>query len=324
MSAGSRLTASSQSDHELTASDLAVVIPTWARSEKLDITLRGLQEQTEQGFEIVVVVDGLDQELPDLPEARVLRQQHAGPGAARNRGVSATDRRLILFINDDMVPTRDLVACHLRRHRDHPADEVAVLGRVMWHPLVPNDRLHRWLDWSGALFDFASMRSIPGDDPGWGRFYSCNVSMKRGFFLASGGFDPEFVFDYEDLDLAWRLAQHGLRLVYEPRAVVQHLHHYDWAAVQRRYVSRAGAERLMMSKHAWFRPWFHDQMAVAQSEPRASGLWALAVDWVPRRAHGLRSKVARRADRHYRQRLAPVFLAAWEVSAPRDRGASNS
>jgi GT2 family glycosyltransferase len=295
----------------LSAADLAIVIPTRARWDILRRTLAALDGQTEQGFETIVVVDGEDQEPPDLPKARVLRQPHAGPGVARNRGVDATDRRLVLFIGDDMVPKPDFVARHLARHRAHPEREAGVLGRVEWHPSVRRDRLHRWLDWSDALFHYRWLDAQGAEEAGWERFYSCNVSLKREFFLAAGGFDPDFVFDYEDLDFGWRLGQDGLRLFYEPAAITQHLHAYDWSAIQRRYESHASGEWLMMTKHDWFRPWFHGQMEAAVREPPASRLWALGVDFIPERAGRVRRGFERRADRHYRQRLAPAFLSAW-------------
>jgi 1,2-diacylglycerol 3-alpha-glucosyltransferase len=300
---------------ELSAADLSIIIPTRRRLETLQVTLAALRAQTEQAFETIVVADGADSRLPELPDVRVVEQEHAGPGAARNRGVRASERPLILFIGDDMVPRPDFVRHHLDRHRSEPGEEVAVLGRVVWHPSVPRNRLHRWLDWSGALFDYRRLEATGDSEAGWTRFYSSNVSLKRELFLAAGGFDPDFVFDYEDLDFGWRLGQHGMRLVYEPAAVTQHLHPYDWAGVKRRYESRAGAERLMMAKHDWFEPWFRGQMQEAVREPPASGLWTLAVDRIPQRATGLRRKVERRAERHYRQRLAPAFLAAWAAAS---------
>jgi GT2 family glycosyltransferase len=295
---------------------LAIVIPTRRRWDTLRRTLDALAAQTASGFETIVVADGTDQEIPELPGVRVLRQEHAGPGAARNRGVAATDRRLVLFLGDDMIPRPELVARHLERHRREPALEVAVLGRIVWHPSLARDRLHRWLDWSGALFDYRALDAQQGDEAGFGRFYSSNVSLKRELFETAGGFDPEFVFDYEDLDLAWRLHQSGMRLCYESEAVAEHLHPYDWPGVQRRYESRGTAERLMAAKHEWFAPWFFDQMQAAVREPRASRVWTLVVDRVPRRPARLRYEVERRADRHYRQRLAPAFLAGWEAAAP--------
>lgn len=299
---------------ELGPGDLSVVIPTRGRPKRLSATLDGLAGQTAHGFETIVVVDGEDEPIPAHRGVRIVQQAHAGPGVARNLGIAHSARRLVLLLGDDMVPSPDLIARHVAQHRAAPADEVAVLGRARWHPDVPDDRLHRWLEWSGALFDVPDERAPSGlvPDAGWGRFVSSNVSLKRAFFEAAGGFDPDFVFDYEDLDLAWRLSQRGLRLVYEPRALTHHLHPYTWPDVVRRYEGRARAERLMAAKHPWFTPWFHEQLATARREPPASRLWPLVVDWVPRRLERLRSGVERRADRHYRQRLAPAFMEAWE------------
>jgi glycosyltransferase involved in cell wall biosynthesis len=299
----------------LGAADLAVVIPTRGRPEVLRRTLAALDAQTERGFETIVVVDGTDQEPPEPPGVRVLQQEHAGPGVARNRGVAETDRPIVLFIGDDMIPRPGLVASHLAVHRAEPAVEVGALGRIVWHPEVGGGRLHRWLDWSSALFDYHQLDGHGGEDVGWPRFYSSNVSLKRELFNAVGGFDPDFVFDYEDLDIGWRLGQRGLRLVYAPRGVVEHLHPYDWDGVQRRYVSRAGAEQLMAAKHEWFEPWFHGQLEGARSEPRASRLWTYAVDLVPRRPGRVRQAFERRANRHYLQRLAPAFFDAWDRAA---------
>ena len=95
---------------------------------------------------------------------------------------------------------------------------------------------------------------------------------------------------------------------------------YDWAAVRRRYESRAGAEQVMMERHDWFRPWFRDQIEAAALERRASRLWALAIDFVPERPARLRRAAERRANRHYLQRLAPAFRAEWARAAA-ERGA---
>jgi GT2 family glycosyltransferase len=301
-----------------TAADLSIVIPTRERSDKLGLTLAALEAQTVRGFEVVVVVDGADQEAPRLEGVRVVRQEHAGPGVARNRGVAETERPLIVFIGDDMVPLPEFVAAHLARHAADPADEVAVLGRIVWHPDVPRDRLHHWLDWSGALFDYALLELQAHEDAGWTRFYSSNVSMKRALFEAAGGFDPDFVFDYEDLDFGYRLGQRGMRLLYEPKAIVQHLHPYSWDAVERRYRSRAGAEQLMMSKHDWFKPWFHGQIERAAQEPPAPRAWPLLVDYVPSRPVRLRRAAERRANRWYLQRLGPTFRTAWQAAEAGD------
>ena len=303
-----------------TASDLAVVIPTRDRWDILGRTLGALGAQTAPGFETIVVVDGADQTPPDvdtlLPGTRLLVQDHAGPGAARNRGASATDRRLVLFLGDDMVPTPRLVSEHLARHDRDPGRETAVLGRVEWHPELGRDRLLRWLDWSGTQFDY---RWIPTDgEAGFGRFFSCNVSIDRAFFLDAGGFDPDFVFYYEDLDCGWRLDQRGMRLVYEPAALVQHLHPYGIETLERRFEGIARGERMMAAKHPWFEPWFARRVLAAEVRPPVSRAWPAVVDLVPDRFGRARRAAEARADRWYHQRIAHSFLRTWDGIADLD------
>ncbi|MDQ6775805.1 MAG: glycosyltransferase [Actinomycetota bacterium] len=279
-------------------------------------TLAALQAQTVQGFETIVVCDGADQHVPAaisrLPGVRILVQEQAGPGAARNLAVRESARSLVLFLGDDMIPAPELVERHLARHERDPAPEAAILGHVRWHPELEGSRLARWLEWSGAQFDYRALAGEGGEEAGFGRFYSCNLSIKRTLFLDAGGFDPEFVFDYEDLDLGWRLDQLGMRLLYEPGAVALHLHRHDWPSLERRYRSRATGERLMRSKHDWFSPWFHQRLSAHASAPPVSPVWPYLVDLVPERAGSLRRRVEAKANRWYQQRLAAPFMAAWE------------
>ncbi len=293
---------------ELTPADVAVVIPTRDRWTILTKTLGALDRQSVDGFETIVVVDGDDTRVPDLGPVRVFVRAHAGPGAARNAGVRATDRRIVLFLGDDMIPVPTLVQRHLALHNDNPEPETAVLGHVDLHPDVRGNTLNRWMDWSGAQFDYHNITSA---DAGFGRFYSCNVSLKRDFLVSSGGFDEDFVYYYEDLDCGWRLHRKGLRLLYAPDAVAHHLHHLQWPDVVRRFQGVARGERLMDAKHAWFEPFFARRLRRAQREGRVSRMWPLIVDGLPRTA-GLRSLAERKADAWYGRKLAPYFFDAWE------------
>jgi GT2 family glycosyltransferase len=300
------------------AEDLTVVIPTRERWPILTRTLGALAQQTVGGFDIVVVCDGEDQRPPDAlraahPDAQFLIQPQGGPAAARNHGVAATARPLLLFLGDDMVPVDALVARHLERHAREPEPRVAVLGDVFWHPEVDRGPLMHWLGFSDAQFDFPALRATRPADAGWGRFYSCNVSLKRSLLDAAGGFDPEFRFDYEDLDLAYRLHEQGMVLRWEPQAIAHHLHRYDLRSLEARYRSRAAGERLMAAKHPWFEPWFERRMRHHTTQPPVGPWWGWLALWAPSRPQRVRQAAERRADRLYHQRLAPTFLAAWEA-----------
>src|SRR5436305_578952 len=122
------------------ATDLTVIIPTRSRWDILQRTLDALAQQTAQGFDVIVVVDGLDEEPPTLEGARVLTKAHGGPGAARNFGVAHTSRALVLFLGDDMIPDTDMVERHLARHTEEPAPHVGVLGLAEWQSVVCSGR----------------------------------------------------------------------------------------------------------------------------------------------------------------------------------------
>lgn len=289
-------------------SDLSIIIPTRDRWDVLRRTLRALRNQTVSGFEVLVVVDGTDQTVPADIGARTIVKEHGGPGAARNAGVAASDRRLVLFLGDDMVPQTDLVERHVDAHDLHPEDETAVLGRIDPHPQA-RGRLNRWMMWSGTQFDY---QGITGSEAGFGRFYSSNVSLKRHQFEAVGGFDEDFVYYYEDLDMGWRLHSKAMTLLYQPRAVAKHLHPLDWPGVVRRFQGIARGERLMAAKHDWFTPWFAARARALAGGERFGWWWPTLVDLVPPRFAKLRAAGERRADALYYRRLAPYFFDAWE------------
>ena len=286
------------------AADLVVVIPTRDRWDILRRTLAALAAQTVQGFQVVVVVDGEDQQPPALDGVTVVQVPHGGPGAARNAGVAVTEAPLVLLLGDDMIPRPDLVARHLAQHAEHPAKEVAVLGHVDWHPEVPSSPLRSWIDATGMQFDFGS---LAGDDAGWGRFYSCNVSLKRELYDQAGGFDSDFAFYYEDLDAGWRLGQLGMVLRYEPLAVTDHLHSYDESSYRRRLRGIARGERMMAAKHDWFQPWFRDRFAGAEDLEPSDPVWLTSLPW-----RGPGSWARQGASRAWLTRFAPDYLDAFE------------
>jgi GT2 family glycosyltransferase/SAM-dependent methyltransferase len=290
--------------------DLVVIIPTRGRDPILAQTLDALSRQTVCGFSVCVVVDGEDQEPSSIEADLVLVQPQAGPGAARNRGLAATNRPLVLFLGDDITPCSSLIETHLAAHTRESEPAVAVIGRSVWHPDAGASWANTWLDRTSSQFDFAGITDRR--DAGWGRFYSSNVSLRRALLLAAGGFDEDFAYDYEDLDLAWRLHGLGMRLVFEPGALATHNHAYDGAALARRFRAHGVGERMMAEKHAWFEPFFAGRIRVAEKRPPVNALWPL----VQRAAARIGRDIAGgHVDALVHQRLSGPFDGGW-VSAP--------
>jgi GT2 family glycosyltransferase len=312
--------------------EISVVIPTLGGYEVLPRVLDGYarQDAPAGSFEVVVVTDSADPR-PAAVAAAIgsrpypLRQLTGGrPGASANRnaGVAASRAPLVLFTDDDTIPTEDLVSKHLAWHGRHPEPEVAVLGHVRWARELRVTSFMHWLD-HGVQFNFPS---IEGDEAGWGRFYSANASVKRAFAERVGGFDENRLpYLYEDLDWALRASALGLRLLYARDAIVDHLRPVTLDSWRERVRRLAAAEHTFVSLHPEVEAYFHDKFASALELPRASGRGVRLARWVPRGMPliGPRAWISR--DVYFRQELAPHFLAAWEEArvAPDREGRSS-
>lgn len=299
--------------------ELSVVIPTLARRATLPRVLDGLERAAEPGrFEVIVVAErdgeaAARDAIGERPyDSGVLARHGPSVSAARNDGWRAARAPLVLFLGDDMIPRPGLVETHLRRHRAEPAEEFAVLGHVSWAHELRVTPFMRWLE-RGIQFEY---EGIDEADAGWGRFYTANVSVKRRLIERAGGFDEErYPFAYEDLDLGYRMNEHGLRLRYAPEAEVEHLHPTDPAQWRERMAHVAPAERRFVEQYPEVPAYFHRMFSAAAAMPTARGRGARLARYVPPGLPWLGPRVWAAADLYWRQALAGSFLGAWEAAS---------
>lgn len=295
------------------------MIPTFRRPELLGRVLERLEAQRgvpDGAFDVVVVRDAADDDEAAVQRAvagrpfavTLITGPEPGVSATRDTGWRATDAPLILFLGDDMLPQPEVVAEHLSWHERHPEEEVGVLGHVRWSPELRRTTFMRWLD-RGIQFDYGS---IEGTDAGWGRFYAANCSLKRGLLERSGGFDHAFRFGYEELDLACRLRDLGLRLLYNRAAVAEHLHPTSLDAWRERIRVVARAERQFVAKHPDVRPYFFEMFSYHASRPAPRSLGRHLAPLIPPGFPWLGVKVWSSVDHYYGLELAKAFLPAWE------------
>ena len=227
--------------------DVAVVVPTYRRPQALERTLRALlSERPLVPLEVVVSDDGspeperaqvaaiverLDGEQASATSAgdspvqiRLVRQENAGPAAARNHGARATSAPLLVFLDDDCAPAPDFLASHLAAHT--AGAKVAVLGHVKWASEVPLTPFME-LVVRGAQFNFGAIAD-PEQVP-FTSFYTANCSLRRADLAAAGWFDASLPPYMEDTEFAYRLQGTGVRIVYRPRALVHHEHAVELA-----------------------------------------------------------------------------------------------
>jgi glycosyltransferase involved in cell wall biosynthesis len=231
--------------------DFSIVIPTYKRLPMLLRVLDALEAQQDApDLEVIVIDDGSgDDTSRVMSERRAAKyaltfrsQPNAGPGRARNHGVSLAAGRYILFIGDDTVPEPRFLAEHARVHRDAKDDPlVACLGYTGW---PPGGRVTAFMDYIndyGLQFGYKLIHD--GEIVPFNFFYTSNISLDREL-LGSEPFDTTFpAAAWEDIELAFRLDARGLKIRYNARAVTRHYHPMTVDSFARRQytVGRSGA-----------------------------------------------------------------------------------
>jgi len=213
-------------DSQMPTPLFSIIVPTFQRPSQLEGCLTALARQrySPERFEVIVVDDGSDT-LPDravtawngsIP-VKLIRQRHAGPATARNRGASEASGIVLAFTDDDCRPAPDW----LRRLDDRfaAAPDCAVAGRTM-NRLAGN----AYSTASQTLMDY--LYAHYNGNPETAMFLtSNNFAMPAERFRAIGGFDNTWSRAAgEDRELCDRWLSHGLRLVYAPEIVVYHEH----------------------------------------------------------------------------------------------------
>jgi glycosyltransferase involved in cell wall biosynthesis len=203
----------------------SVVIPAYNAAGTLPACLAALSQQTLAGpdFEIIVADDGsTDGTALVAAEAganRVLVLPHRGPAAARNSGIAAARGETILFTDADCRPAPDWLAQMLR-----PLDDTDVSGVKGSYRTQQREVIARLAQ---CEFEerYNRQELLPSID-----FVDTYAAAFRSAVLREvGGFNPAFPHaDNEDVDLSYRLAERGYRLVFNRQAVVYHRHAAAW------------------------------------------------------------------------------------------------
>ncbi len=234
---------------------ISVVMPCHNRSFDLPRVLSAYEcQEGYVPFEIIAVDDGSTDSTFNILSAyhssrfslQVRRfPKSRGPAAARNCGIELARYPLLLFVGDDILPTPRFVQDCWEAHQAYPAPEIAILGRVSWPPDIPVNALMKHIDGIGAQqFSYFFLKDRHEYD--FRHFYTANISVKRKFLeRAQCWFDVSFPYAaFEDAEMAFRLAQKGLRIIYIERLLGYHYHYHTvWSFSRRQY--KAG-------QSAWF------------------------------------------------------------------------
>ena len=171
---------------------LSVVVPTYNRRDRLARVLAALERQNTPAsqFEVVVVddgsTDGTSDWLASFKSSYALqhvRLSNGGPARARNVGVERAAGEIVLFIDDDVEPTPELISEHLRFHAAER--DIVVIGPLASLPSYPQP----WVTWEQAMVESQYQAMQRGDwAPTFRQFWTGNASVAKAHVLGAGGF----------------------------------------------------------------------------------------------------------------------------------------
>lgn len=199
----------------------SVVVPAYNAAGTITACLDALLAQHlppgSGPLEIIVVDDGSRDMTPALVESyasavQLIRQAHAGAGAARNAGIAAAHAPLVLFTDADCEPWPDWAATLLAGLVE-PVVGVKGVYRTRQRRLVARF----------VQLEYQDKYDRMAREPRIDFIDTYAAGYRRATLCAVGGFDPTIRY-VEDQELAFRVAAAGGEIRFLPGARVYHRH----------------------------------------------------------------------------------------------------
>lgn len=169
---------------------VSVIIPAYNEESDIADCLKSLKEQSYKNFEIIVVDDGsTDNTLEIIKKFKnitVLKQNHKGPGLARNLGARNAEGEILVFIDADMTFDKD----YLKNLIAPILKDKEIIGTTHDYEIAMNTR-----NWISDLWGKIRVSKENAKDVKIFR------AIRKGKFLEMGGFDPKY--GYADDQTFW-------------------------------------------------------------------------------------------------------------------------
>jgi GT2 family glycosyltransferase len=198
---------------------ISVVVPSFNRCDCILRLLGDLRLQQGADFEVVVVDDGSTDNTPErvrteFPEVRLfVNERNSGPCVTRNRGILEAGGDLIVGLDSDVSLRDPGLLRGIRQEFELDPLPIGIAMRILtpdggddgprwWHP-VPLA--------SGGNREFET-----------GYFSGTAYAFRRLDLIEAGLFPEIYYMHYEEVELAWRLLDRGVRILHMPRFEVVH------------------------------------------------------------------------------------------------------
>lgn len=226
---------------------ITVAVCTRDRGDSLTPTLRSLEQLRYPKFDVVVVDNAPSDDVTrrlvteQFPAFRYVCEPRPGLDWARNRAALEARGEIIAYTDDDVIVDKHWLSAIGEVFAENP-DVMGMTGLVV--PAELETRAQRLFELSGGFSkgfvrqweraDVATGNKAGYNFGGTGRFGTgANMAFRRAVFDEIGLFDPALDVGTctqggGDLDMFFRVIKAGHTLVYEPAALVRHIHRREY------------------------------------------------------------------------------------------------
>ncbi|HEY8283021.1 MAG TPA: glycosyltransferase [Chloroflexota bacterium] len=233
---------------------VSIVVATHNRPEDLARCLPSLLSLHYPNFEVIVVdnapsssstADLIKDVFGDETRIRYVREDRPGLGCAHNRGLREVRGEIVAFTDDDVLADPYWLAQLVMGFSVGP-NVACVTGLIF--PRELQSQVQMWIEQYGGfgkgcarrIFDLTENRAKNRLFPyAAGAFGSgANMAFRTSALRAMGGFDPGLGAGSpgvggDDLAAFFQVIMAGHQLVYEPGAIVHHLHRQEYAGFRK-------------------------------------------------------------------------------------------
>ncbi|MDR9419225.1 glycosyltransferase family 2 protein [Gracilimonas sp.] len=216
----------------------SIIIVTWNALNHLKNYLPSVVETEYPDFEIIIADnasdDGSKQWIKSTyPDVKIATfDRNYGYCGGNNRAVPFTEKEILLFLNNDVRVDKNWLHGINKAFKD---DMTAAV-----QPKMLSDKEPEKFEYAGAAGGFIDKYGYPfcrgrifeevekdeGQyDNNRNLFWASGAALaiRKDLFRETGGFDEDFEFHMEEIDLCWRLQNLGYQIGYAPDSVVYHL-----------------------------------------------------------------------------------------------------
>jgi GT2 family glycosyltransferase len=208
----------------------SIVIVTWNGREHLDACLHAVAAQAGIETETIVVDNGSTDGTVEFVRAAfpwvrlVALPENRGFAGGNNAGVREARGRYVALLNNDTIPDATWLRA-LLDGLDEAAGIALATSRIVYlhDPDIIDSAGDAVVRWGGAFKRHHGMRAATATES-TEVFGVCGAAclMPKRVFDELEGFDEDFFFSHEDVDLSYRARLRGYRCRYVANAVVRH------------------------------------------------------------------------------------------------------